>query len=357
MNKSMFQLGWSEFFKRPFEVYQQRGFVPARVARENRGAYLVYWEQGESTAEVTGKFLHEAVSVSNFPAVGDWVAISSPTQTQPARIHALLPRRSCFSRKAVGGNTEEQVAAANVDTVFLVSGLDHNFNPRRIERYLTVAYDSGAVPVIVLNKVDLVHDVDAVVLETESIACGVRVLAVSAVSMQGLKNLQPYLAAGTTTAFLGSSGVGKSSLINSLLGDDRLAVSAVRKGDSHGRHTTTHREMILLPQGGLVIDTPGMRELQLWAAEDSLDGSFHEVEELALRCRFSDCRHRGEPGCAVQAAVERGELSAARLENYRKMQRELRFLARKQAHKTRLRDWEKKKILQQKYNSRRKKDF
>ena len=336
MTARMAQLGWNDFFEQHFEPFRPQGLIPARVAREDRGAYLVYCEGREVAAEVTGRFRHEATSKSDFPAVGDWVAAHVPGQEARARIHALLPRRSSLSRKVAGGHTEEQVAAANVDTVFLVSGLDGDFNPRRIERYVTVAYDSGANPVIVLNKTDLCADVEARIAEAESVAFGVAIHAVSATDNSGLGVLLPYLATGKTVALLGSSGVGKSSLINSLLGSDRLAVRAVREGDSHGRHTTTHRELICLPRGGVIIDTPGMRELQLWTDEDSLRGSFQDVEQLAGQCRFNDCGHRSEPGCAVKSAIERGQLPSGRLVSYRKLQRELLRLEKKQAERARI---------------------
>ncbi len=336
MTTDMIRLGWSDFFEQHFEPFRQQDLIPARVAREDRGAYLVYYERGEVVAEVTGRFRHEVMSRSSFPAVGDWVAINVLPQEPKARIHAILPRRSSFSRKVVGGHTEEQIAAANVDIVFLVSGLDGDFNLRRIERYLTVAYDSGANPVIVLNKADLCADVSARVAEVESFAFGAAVHPVSAIENSGLDRLLPYLGIGKTVAILGSSGVGKSSLINSFLGRDRLAVSAVREDDSHGRHTTTHRELICLPQGGLVIDTPGIRELQLWTGEDSLQGSFQDIEDFAGQCKFNDCKHTHEPGCAVKSAIESGALPSARLDNYRKLQRELLHLEKKQAEKARM---------------------
>jgi ribosome biogenesis GTPase len=277
--------------------------------------------------------------------VGDWVAIAARPEEGAATIHAVLPRKSRFSRKAVGGRTEEQMLAANVDTVLLVSGLDDDFNVRRIERYLTLAWEGGANPVIVLNKADLCEDIEGCLIKTESVAFGVPVLVVSAVDRQGLEDLRRHVGPGITSAFLGSSGVGKSSLINALLGEERQLVQAVRDDDSRGRHTTTRRELILVPDAGVVIDSPGLRELQLWIDEDSLKRSFEDVEEFVTQCRFGDCRHQSEPGCAVRAAIEDGTLDAARYRSYQKLQRELRHVARKQDQKARLLEKEKWKKI------------
>jgi ribosome biogenesis GTPase len=338
MTTNLVKLGWSSFFEEHFRPFGDHGLIPGRVARQDRDSCLAYCEQGEVAAEVTGRFRYEALSRSDFPAVGDWVAIDAPTEQQTTRIHAILPRNSCFSRKEAGAHTEEQIGAANVDTVFLVSGLDGDFNLRRIERYLTVAYNSGASPVVVLNKTDVCDDVEARIGETESIAFGVPVCPVSAVEQSGVTELLSHLDVGQTGVFVGSSGVGKSSLINCLLGSDQLAVGPVRQDDSHGRHTTTHRELICLAQGGIIIDTPGMRELQLWTDEDSVGGSFQDVEEIAQQCRFRNCKHVREPRCAVRAAIENGSLPSQRLESYRKLRRELARLEWKQARKARAAD-------------------
>jgi ribosome biogenesis GTPase len=329
-------LGWDPFFEAHFAPFWGEGLMPARVAQEHRELYLTCGELGELPAKVSGKLRHGAGSKGEFPTVGDWVAIEPRPAEGAATIHALLPRRSAFSRKIAGATTEEHVVAANVDTALLVSGLDGDFNVRRIERYVTVAWDSGATPAIVLNKADICPEVEAWTKQVEEIALGVSVHPVSATEQQGLDALQQYLGRGRTVAMLGSSGVGKSSLINALLGAERLLTREVREDDSRGRHTTTWRELIFLPGGAMVIDTPGMRELQLWADEEALEGAFDDIAALGAQCRFRDCRHAGEPGCAIKGAIADGSLDADRYESYVRLQKELRHLARKQEHRARL---------------------
>ncbi len=337
-------LGWSDYFEGHFAGFGNQNLVPARVAQEHRRAYLLYCEEDEVWAEVSGRFRHQAGSRGEFPTVGDWVAASVRPEEKRATIHAVLPRRSCFSRKAVlsggmpdtGGKTDEQILAANMDFVFLVSGLDGEFNLRRIERYLSIAWESRAIPVIVLNKADLCSDIGSHLKEAESIALGVAVYAISAVDKQGLAVFGEHLNRGRTGGFLGSSGVGKSTIINALLGAEHLKVTPVRDYDNKGRHTTTARELILLPTGGMVIDTPGMRELAMWDDQEGLSKTFDDIEELARGCRFRDCRHQGEPGCAVQKAIADGRLDAKRLQNYAKLKRELVHLSMRKDQRARL---------------------
>jgi len=339
-------LGWDDYFAGHFEQLKDGDLIPARVAEEHRNSYRVLTVNGLLSARVSGRFRHEACGYSEFPAVGDWVAIRLRPQEGKATIHHVLPRKGKFSRAAVlAGKTEEQVLAANVDTAFLVSGLDHDFNLRRIERYVTIAWDSGAGPVVVLNKSDLCEDVDAIVEQVETTVLGVSVCAISATESEGIDRLTPFLTPGTTIAFLGSSGVGKSTIINRLLGEERLKTSAVRQSDSKGVHTTTRRELLPLPTGAIVIDTPGMREIQIWSEASGMDRSFGDIDALALGCRFSDCSHLTEPGCAIQQAIADGDLDAKRFQGYQKLQKELHYLRIRQdqkAHRREVKEWHKK---------------
>ena len=319
--------GWTEHFAAAFEPFAAAGFEPGRVFLQHNRIYTLYTAAGETEAETTGRLRYHARGAEDLPAVGDWVVMRRTAREDKAKIHDLLPRRSKFSRKAAGRETEEQVVAANVDTVFLVTGLDRDFNPRRVERYLIMAWESGAEPVVVLNKADLVEDADARREEIGRVAPGVPVLLLSAKRGEGVEQLLPYTGRGRTVALMGSSGVGKSTIVNRLLGSEVQRTQEVRIGDERGRHTTTHRELFLLEGGGLVLDTPGMRELQLLLSERGLRETFEDIEEIAARCRFGDCRHEGEPGCAVREALEGGALDPARYENYRKMRAEMRHAA------------------------------
>lgn len=331
------ELGWDDYFTERFNALNEEEWHPARVARDDGKSYRLLWAEGELRAEVAGRLRHEATAGSQLPAVGDWVAMSPRRAEGAATIHAVLPRRSAFSRKVPGEhNTEEQIVAANVDVAFLVMGLDRDFNVRRLERYLTLAWDSGATPVVALNKADTCADVEAKIAEVEAVAWGVPVHAISASQGEGVEVLGAHLEAGKTAALLGSSGVGKSTLANCLSGAEILQVGGVRENDGRGRHTTTHRELVVLPNGAVLIDNPGMRELQLWADEDGLKQSFEEVEALAADCRFADCSHDGEPDCAVREALDSGELEQARLDSYLKLQREMQYLAARQEQKVRL---------------------
>jgi ribosome biogenesis GTPase / thiamine phosphate phosphatase len=321
-------LGWGEREEALFGEHAAAGQVPGRVLVEHRGQYTVDTGEGETQAAVSGRMRHEATRAEDFPAVGDWVAVSRPGAADGV-IHAVLPRRSRFARPARGDIPGAQVVAANIDVVLVVSALDHDFNLRRIERYMALAWASGADPVIVLNKSDACDDLLGRLLAVESVAPGVRVLAVSARDGSGLDAVGALLAPGLTFALLGSSGVGKSTLVNALLGWERQLTADVRADDQRGRHTTTLRELLPMPGGALLIDNPGMRAVGMWEAEDGLGAAFAEIEAAAADCRFSDCSHATEPGCAVQTGIREGSLSAHRLESRRKMERELAALERR----------------------------
>lgn len=320
-------LGWDDFFAQAFAPFAAEGLVPARVLAQI-GIYRVATGDAEGTellADTTGRLRREAES-GDLPAVGDWVALRLPGEEGgQGVIQAVLPRKSKFSRKAAGHRVAEQVVAANIDTVLLVTGLDGDFSPRRIERYLIAAWDSGARPVLVLNKADRAEDAGALLREVEAIAMGAPVHLVSAKSGEGCEELAGYVGPGQTLGLLGSSGVGKSTLINRLLGREAQRTQEVRESDDRGKHTTSHRELFFAPGGGLILDTPGMREIQLWEGDgEGLAAAFADVEEIAAGCRFRDCQHGGEPGCAVEAALASGELNPERWESYRKLQAELR---------------------------------
>jgi ribosome biogenesis GTPase len=335
-------LGWDEGFAAALQPHDN--CIPARVAAQHRGEYDVLTERGEQRAHVAGRLRHGASSGADLPAVGDWVALRDET------IHAVLPRRSAFLRKVAFHATEAQVLASNIDTVFVVTGLDEDFSPRRIERYLTLAWESGATPALILTKADLCDDPLAKLVEAEQVALGVSAHVVSNVTGEGLDELATYLAPAQTIALLGSSGVGKSSLANRLLGAELQATKELAE-DGTGRHTTTARQLFRLPGGAMLVDTPGLREVQLWDADEGINEAFSDVDELAADCRFNDCAHMREPGCAVQAAIDEGRLPRERLQSYRALQRELKRLAAKQDG--RLRSEERKKRVKQ-ARSRRK---
>jgi ribosome biogenesis GTPase / thiamine phosphate phosphatase len=313
-------LGWDAFFADAFRPYEDDNLIPARVAARHHGPCELLTEVGRLGGVPAGK-----LGDDELPAVGDWVAARPLDGERKAVIEAVLPRRSSFSRKEAWKRTTEQIVAANVDTVFLVTAFGGDLNPRRLERYLTAAWDSGSTPVIVANKLDLADDPVTELAAVEAVSIGVPVLAVSASSGEGMDELEAQLARGRTVALLGSSGVGKSTLVNRLAGRE-LLVTAEIGVNGRGRHTTTHRELVPLPSGALLIDTPGMRELQLWTDEAVLDSTFAEIAELASGCRFSDCSHEHEPGCEIKRALADGSLPRERFASYRKLQREIRAL-------------------------------
>jgi ribosome biogenesis GTPase len=320
------ELGWSSFFAEAWRDLAAEGSVPGRVIVAHSRVLRLRGAEGEFQAAVSGRLRHRARRPEERPAVGDWVAFSPPSGSGRALVHAVLPSRTAFVRRAAGDLAVQQILAANVDTVFLVMGLDRDYNPRRIERALVLAWESGALPVVLLNKADVCDDADARRTEVEAAAPGVSVLVLAAKEGTGLDALSPWLERGKTVALLGSSGVGKSTIVNRLLGEERQRTREVRSSDQRGRHTTTHRELVTLPRGGLLLDTPGLREIQLWASDEALSSAFSDLEALAPGCRFRDCAHDSEPGCAVRAAVEANELSAERLASYQKLRAELRAL-------------------------------
>ena len=314
---SLEKFGWNSYFESEFSRFAGAGREPVRVALADREHLVIWSESGEREATVAGRLRYES---GDWPTVGDWVALEAGT-----RISAVLPRQSVFSRKEAGAVTREQVLAANIDVLFVVTGLDGDFNLRRIERYLLLAWESGAKPVVVLNKADLCANTAQAAADVQALASGAPVAVVSALEGWGVPGVEVHLSAGQTAAITGSSGAGKSTLVNRLLGDERQRVQEVRADDSRGRHTTVRRELFLAPAGWLLIDTPGLRELQLWATPASIDLAFDDIADLAAQCRFRDCRHEGEPGCAVATSG----IDESRLASYAKLQRELAHLDRK----------------------------
>lgn len=324
---SLRELGWNNFFQQ--QTNTDEPYVPARVCRQDLGRYQLMTADGLLTGILPGRARLET-SKAELPTVGDWVLIEHQQHGDEVIIQEVLERATKFSRKEAGEQFNEQVVAANIDSVFVVTGLDDNFNARRIERYLFLCNTSGALPVVILNKADTCDDLEDKLDAVREVSNNAPVHVVSALTNDGLEELSVYLSAGTTIAVMGSSGVGKSTLINALLGYEHFKTGAVRDTDSKGRHTTTHRELCPIPGGGLIIDTPGMRELQIWSDEQYLATSFEDVETLAQSCKFTDCQHETEPGCAIQAAIDADTLSEERWQSYLKYLKELEFLAQQQ---------------------------
>lgn len=339
------KLGWSEHFNEGFEAYLDRGYIAGRVVAAYMHIYKASTEYGVLTVEVSGKLRFAASASQDYPAIGDWVVISPRIDEMAGTIHGILPRRSKFSRTASDGTGGEQIIAANIDTVFIVNSLNSNFNLRRIERYLTLAWESGANPVIVLSKADLCSDVEEKYNQVKEIAFGVPIHVVSSVSKEGLEELDKYLIEGKTVVLLGSSGVGKSTLVNELMGEQVQKVQDISRIEDKGRHTTTSRELITLKSGAMLIDTPGMRELQLWEGENGIGEVFNDIERIAEGCRFKDCTHEDEPDCAVKQAINDGLLDSARLVNYNRMQLEVKRFENKQARIKRMNEKKDKKSL------------
>jgi ribosome biogenesis GTPase / thiamine phosphate phosphatase len=321
------KLGWNSELQQQFAAYEAKGMVPARVAVEDKHFFRVWTAEAEVLAQVSGKCMHEAGRHnSKLPKVGDWVGVKLVPNEEKAVIHAILPRRTKLTRKMAGRSLSEQILATNIDTAFMVTAADASFDAKRLEQMLAMAHESGARPIALLNKIDLCEDLEARLTEAKSVAGGALVLAACALTGRGVKKVGELINPGDTAVFIGTSGVGKSSLINRLYGEDIQATLEVRTKDAKGRHTTSWREMIFLPQGGVVIDTPGMREFHIWMASEGSKQAFPEVEELALRCRFTDCSHTKEDKCALLAAVAAGMLSRERYESFLKLQLEIRFL-------------------------------
>ena len=323
---SLARLGWNAEWEAAFAPHRERNFKAGRVAVQDKHHYVLFAEEGELIAQIAGKLFHALKSDATLPKVGDWVAFKQPPGEAKAVIHAVLPRRTKLGRKIPGRETEEQILVTNIDLAFVVLALDETFNPRLLERFLLMVIEGGAQPVVVLNKADLCEDLDAHVAEAQRCAGEAPVVAVSAKTRKALKLLLERITPASTVTFIGNSGVGKSTLINRLYGEAIQPTAEVRERDSKGRHTTTWRELIVLPNGGLVIDTPGMREFQLWMAGEGIHEAFPDIELLALKCKFRECRHGTEQECAVQVALAAGALEKKRYDNFLKLRSEVEFL-------------------------------
>ena len=361
-SKKMFihELGWNDQFNEKFREYEEKGFIPGRIATEQKNVFYVLTETGEYKSIISDSLFKNAFYRSDLPVTGDWVALSNREGYDNLIIEKVLERSTKISRKRVSasgrkfnkpGTSEEQILVTNVDVIFFVMALDRDFKLRKLERYLTLIWDSGANPVIILNKSDECSNPDKYRLEAESVSCGVPVHVTSAKYSSGIFELLQYLETGKTGAFIGSSGVGKTSVINALLDEEKMYINKTREGDSRGKHTTTHRELIILPQGGVLVDNPGLRDVKLVATDESLDHTFADIAELSNQCKFRNCTHQTEPKCAVLQAIMTGKLSEERLGNYFKLQRELDHFSKRKYFRTKYEDsgkWKEDKLKRKK---------
>ncbi|HVN47709.1 MAG TPA: ribosome small subunit-dependent GTPase A [Bacteroidota bacterium] len=330
---SLEQLGYNSFVGQHAELFLAKGWTLARITQEHRGSYSIRTELVELPAEVAGRMMFQAASRIDYPAVGDWVAVEFYNNDQRAVIRAIVPRRTTLVRKAIGKNTEQQIIATNVDLVFIVHALDQNFTLSRVERYLVVARESGAMPILILSKKDCCSAglVEHVKQETQALAKDTPVILYDIHNAEEIASIAAFIQPGKTCCFIGPSGAGKSTLINKLVGHEILATGEVRDFDAKGRHTTTARQLIVLEHGGLLIDTPGIRELGVWSANTGIDETFDDIQELAVQCRFRDCTHTHEPHCAVQQALQDGTLTAERFDSFLKLQQETKFTESKKS--------------------------
>lgn len=328
-NYNLMELGWNDSLQEEFKNFKDE-YMVGRIAVEYKGSYKMYTKIGEVSGSISGKMNYKSSKREDYPAVGDWVLIDKFNNLhETVVIHRILNRKSKISRKVAGSSFDEQIVAVNIDILFICMSLNDNFNLRRLERYVTTAWNSGALPVIVLTKTDLCTDLREKIIKTESVAPGIDIVNTSCFNTLDMDKLRRYLGTGKTAAFVGSSGVGKSTIINNLLEEEKQKTNIVSNIESKGKHTTTNRELIVLESGGIVIDTPGMRELHLFDAEDGFDNSFEDINELAKNCKFSDCTHTFEPKCAVQKAIEDGVMPKERYNSYLKLKKEAEFMKRK----------------------------